>query len=410
MTSCKIAVPQPKALHATLRKITETLAQELAGPTQFAPDWTDLEWTIARAVAAMHGVSPLLSHTLRWRGPVGWTRFLEAQKAHTAKRHVRIDDVLRRIDQRARQAGIAVVALKGAALHAMGVYAAGDRPMADVDLLVRPTAAESAAELLQSLGFHEVRKSWKERVFIPVDDRPPDDLGEHADNSVKVELHERIVERLPWRITDASHLIFPAQPHPGLNAYPSKASLMIHLLLHAAGSMPIQALRLLQLHDLALLSSQMADSDWDEVLEQSSPGSRLWWAFPPLKLTYRYYPTKIPIRVLNALADECPHPLKKIAERATLYGVSYSYLWVDAFPGIAWSQSVRELIAYAANRVRPSAADVVLREHDAKSQAWANRAQWSKLSQSRRILQWITSRPTRPLTMHAVRAALAQAH
>ena len=409
LTDSKGAVPPPRTLQVTLRKITETLAQELASPTRIAPDWSEFEWIVARAVAAMHGASPLLSRALRWRGPAGWTEFLEEQRAHTAKRHARIDRVPQRIDQCAREAGIAAVALKGAALHAMGLYVVGDRPMADIDLLVRPADAGSMARMLESLGYREAEKSWKERVFEPVDERASGDLGEHCDNNVKIELHERICERLPWRITDASELIFPAQPHPGLNAYSSKASLMIHLLLHAAGSMTTKALRLLHLNDIALLSSHMTESDWDEVLAYGSRGSRLWWAFPPLKLASRYYSSSIPNRVLTALAAECSYLLERVANHRTLYDVSYSYLWVNAFPGIEWSQSVREMAGYVANRLRPSAEHVVQRQHLAKVHLWAKQDQWARLSQPRRILKWVTSRQTRSLTMHAVAAALARA-
>jgi len=39
-----------------------------------------------------------------------------------------------RIDERGAPEGIAAVALKGAALHAIGLYAIGERPMADIDL------------------------------------------------------------------------------------------------------------------------------------------------------------------------------------------------------------------------------------------------------------------------------------
>jgi hypothetical protein len=403
------ALPRSRALEATLRKITEGLAKELACSAQHAPDWSEFEWIVARAVAAMHGVSPLLSRTLRWRGPAGWTAFLEEQRAHTAQRHARIDALLRRIDDGARETGIAAVALKGAALHAMGLYAVGDRPMADIDLLVRPADAKRTAHVLEALGFYESRANWKERVFTPMEGHAPCGLGEHSSNDLKIELHERICEKLPWHITDVSEVIFPTQPHPGLNAYPSKASLMTHLLLHAAGSMPFQTLRLLQLHDIALLSSRMTESDWDGVLAHGPRGSRLWWAFPPLFLVSRYYRSTIPIRVLATLANDCSYLLERVAKHATLYEVSYSYLWVDALPGIEWSQSVREMVVYAASRVRPSAEVVVRREHLAKTEAWANQSQWSRLSQSRRILRWVTSRPTRPVTMHAVRAALGQA-
>lgn len=408
MNNSHIAIP-PRTLQTTLRKITETLAGELAGRTQAAPDWSEFEWVIARAVAAMHGVSPLLSRTLRWRGPAGWVQFLDEQRAHTAQRYERISDLLQLIDQRTREAGVAAVALKGAALHAMRLYEAGDRPMADIDLLVRPGDTPQTARMLHSLGFHESSAGWKERVFIPNDDHTPGGLGEHANNSVKIELHERICEKLPSRITDVSELIFPGQPRPGLNAYPSKASLMVHLLLHAAGSMTTRALRLLHLHDLSRLSSQMTESDWDGVLEQSSRRQRLWWAFPPLKLVSRYSPSSIPVRVLALLGDECSYVLRKVATRRTLYDVSYSYPWVNAFPGIEWSQSFGELLEYASSRVRPDAGHVALREHDVKNQAWASQSAWDRLSQGRRMVRWITSRPTRAPTMHAIRAALSQA-
>jgi hypothetical protein len=86
--------------------------------------------------------------------------------------------------------------------------------------------------------------------------------------------------------------------------------------------------------------------------------------------------------------------------------VSYSYPRVDAFPGVEWAQSIRELLEYAVSRVRPSAEQIGLREHSAKSDAWASHNQWARLSQGRRIVRWVTSRPPRAVTMHAVSAAL----
>jgi Uncharacterised nucleotidyltransferase len=402
-------MPPAPALEATLRKITERLANELARPSNLAPDWSDFEWTVAQAVAAMHGVSPLLSRILRWRGPAHWLQFLVEQRAHTAKRHARIEELLRLVDEKAREAGVAVVGLKGTALHALGLYRAGDRPMADIDLLVLPADADTTARMLVSLEYYESCASWKERVFTPIDEHASAHLGESSNNNVKIELHERICEKLPLRITDVSALVFSPQLQPGLNAYPSKASLMAHLLLHAAGAMAFQSLRLLHLHDIAGLSARMSDEDWDAVLRSGERVGTLWWAFPPLKLTSRYFPSEIPGRVLQALADNCSFLLKRKSRRRTLYDVSFSYLWVDAFPGIEWSQSFGEILTYAASRVSPGSKHIALREHVRKTEAWAAQGQWSRLSQGRRIMRWMTSRPTRPLTMHAVRAALARA-
>lgn len=399
---------KPRALQATLIKITETLASELACPTQTSPDWSDFEWLIARAVAAMHGVSPLLSRALHWQGPAGWVGFLEEQRAHTSSRHARIDELLLGIDRLTRRQGVAAMALKGAALHSIGLYAGGERPMADVDLLVRPQDAERTARLIESLGFHESQANWRERVFTPVEDRAAASLGEHASNNIKIELHERICERLPSQIADVSELIFPSQPQPGLNAYPSRAALMIHLLLHAAGATVIQSLRLIQLHDVALLAARMQAADWNEVLECRS-NQRLWWALPPLRLTARYFPSTVPVRILRALKPDCPWHLERVYRRRKLSDVSYSHLWVDAFPGIEWSRSVPEMLRYTLGRVRPSTKLIALRNVDAKTQSWASSDEWSRLPQTRRILRWVTSRPTRPATMHVVRAVLAHA-
>jgi hypothetical protein len=399
---------RPSALQAALRKITEGIANELGSPTQRVPNWSAFEWTVARAVAAIHGVSPLLSRALRWRGPAEWVKFLEKQRSHTTLRHGRIERLLCLIDHGAREAGVAAVALKGVALHALGVYRPGDRPMADVDLLVRPQEAREAARMLERLGYAESSASWKERVFTPVDHQDANSLGEHAGNDIKIELHERICERLPWRLTDISELIHPVEPLPGCNAYPSKASLMSHLVLHAAGSMAYQALRLLHLHDLSKLATTMSRDDWKQFIESRCLVGELWWCFPPLELTSRYFPSAIPAEVLAAAASDCPYWLQRASRRRSLCDVSLSHLWVDAFPGIEWSRSVGELVEYAASRLRPSAAHLAQRERAAQNEAWARDQQWSKLSQGRRILRWVASRPTRPPTMHAVRAAFGQ--
>jgi hypothetical protein len=180
---------------------------------------------------------------------------------------------------------------------------------------------------------------------------------------------------------------------------------MIHLLLHAAGAMAYQTLRLLHLHDLAQLSSRMTEADWGQVLAYRGRGG-LWWAFPPLNLAARYFSPRIPSRVLAALADHCPLVLNVVSRRKTLYEVSFSYPCVDAFPGVEWAQSTREVLEYAVSRVWPSVEHIALRKQSAESDAWGSASQWVHLSQGRRIVRWVTSRPPRATTMHAVSAAL----
>jgi hypothetical protein len=399
-------------MELALRQATEFFAAELAEPGRVRPRWSEFEWRMARAAAVLQGVTPLLAGVLRWRGPRGWERFLSQQRIHTAVRQLRIVALLARIDEQARRAGIAIVPLKGAALYRLGLYSGGERPMADVDLLVAPGDAERVKQLLQGLGYLDTAVSWKHRVFEPAEHavaivrKAAVSFGEHADRPIKIDLHTSIAERLPLTAQDISALMFPAAPHPGLNHYPSTAALFAHLLLHAAGNMVPRALRLIQLHDLALLAARMADDDWAQLLAWRLGGRALWWAVPPLELVARYYPDAIPIEVLVALRPGCPRALRGVSRRQTLSEVSLARLRIDAFPGIAWSTSMSDKLRYVLGRVIPSRELLDNREGAVGTEAWAACGAWPQLSQGRRILRWALTRPGRPPAMHTVRAAL----
>jgi len=393
-----------ESLQGTLRKITERLAGELAQPTSVAPDWSSIEWRLARAVAAIHCISPLLSDSLRWAGPTEWTAFLAGQKAHVTARHGRIMALLNQIGAGCREAGIATVGLKGAALHSMGFYRAGERPMADVDLLVQPDDTTRTGQVLQSLGFSESFANWKHGVFVPEVCDVHSGFGEHAENYLKIELHTRIAEKLPLRITDVTDAIYPRTPHPGLNAYPSMAALMTHLLIHAAGAMAYCASRIMNLHDIALVSARMADSDWDELVR-----GRPWWALPPLQLTARYYPEAVPQDVLAALARHCPWTLRRLVRHHRVSDVSLSYPWVQAFPGIGWSRSLAEIVDYIGGRIWPDNESRRVQHYRAETDFASANTRWGRLSHGRRVMRWITSRPLRVDTLNAVRMALAEA-
>ena len=401
-----IDLPRPKVLQEALYRITERLAGELARPTQTAPDWSDTEWQLAQAVAAMHGVSALLAVTLKWDGPPHWRRFLDTQRSHVAVRHRRIEELLNQLDERAREQAVPLVGLKGVALHALRLYQPGERPMADVDLLVSPVSCNQAVQVLESLGFKEAFAIWRHKVFVPSVQTVHTSLGEHAQNYLKIELHERVAEVLPFRTTDVTDSVYPTHPHPGLNPYPSNAALMIHLLIHAANSMAYRALRLLHLHDIALLSTRMSSADWAELLRHGRSAGGPWWALPPLQLTTRYYGSVVPKAVLGALQNHCHWSLRRIVRHQSLSDVSLSYLWIEAFPGIVWSRSLGEMLEYVASRIRPSEEALSVRRALKETQAAVAHSRWGSLSQWQRMLRWITSRQPRVDTIHAVRHAL----
>ena len=410
--SCASAtdVPPSAKVAAVLTEVTETLAREFASVTREPPPWTDLEWRIASAVAAMQGISSLLNARLLWESPMCWRRFLEEQRDHTARRHLRIVNLLERIDTEARLEGVALVALKGAALYQRGIYEVGERPMADVDLLVRDFELNSVTRLLAACGFELTFVTWRHQLYESRVAAKPTGagFGEHSENPIKIEVHINIRERLPVTETDITQYLFPTEPHVGLNAYRSVSALMLHLLLHAAGNMRARALRLVQLHDISRIASSFQLCDWEELLGFHPNNQDLWWAAPPLMLTARYFPDAIPEWVLARIRRQCPWLLRKFSSHYRIADVSWSNPRVYAFPGIEWSRSPAEACRFAASRIWPSRESLLELHHYAATQPGVSEIPWYGISHAARILRWLASKPPRVQTMLSVRAAFAR--
>ena len=403
--SCHCAVLPPlKTIRAGLHRTTEVIAAELAHPGSTTPAWSDLEWRLAQAAAAAHGVSPLLCRHSGWTQP-RWRRFLESQREHVEIRHRRITALLERIDALACAAGIAMVPLKGAALHATGIYTPGDRPMADIDLLIREDDVDAATRLMREIDYVPSFDHWRHRVLKPATGAPPAVLGEHRDTPVNIELHTHIRERLPVSVVDITGRIGPHEPEPGLNPYPSRGALLAHLLLHAAGNICGRSLRLMHLHDIALLARSLQPEEWVFLWNAGA----CWWALPPLRMVARYYESAIPDNVLAALARDCPPLLRMISRRQTLTRASCSELWLHAFPGLEWSRSLPEAARFIAGRIRPSAEKKRERADMTRTQLWLHDNGWVTATQSRRILTWMARRVPRMDAMHVVRMALTHA-
>lgn len=397
-------LPPLRRVKAGLQEATETLALELAQPGTPTPDWDAVQWRLASAAAAAHGVSPMLRGHCRWQH-APWQRFLRDQHAHVESRQRRIASTLERIDAGARAAGLPVMALKGSALHAMGLYAPGDRPMADIDLLVREGDADAAIALLQSLGYAESYAQWKHRVFKPANGHPVHGLGEHCDTPVNIELHVRIQERLPVSTVDITERLFPAGMHPGLNGYASTGALMAHLLLHAAGGICGRSLRLMHLHDIALLSARMHAGDWRE-LTAGQDGESAWWASPTLRLVDRYYPGLLPAGMLEQLSRQSPLLLRALSRRQTMTRVSCSELWLHPLAGLEWSRSADDVARYVKNRIRPPQEAVQERADMLRTQLYLQGQTWPRKGHVRRVLNWLVRPVPRMDMLYAVRAAM----
>jgi hypothetical protein len=281
--------------------------------------------------------------------------------------------------------------------------------MADVDLLIHPADGDTAVAILLAQSYHDAGTSWKHQGFEPVSAERRAILGEHADNPIKVDLHQRICERLPLTPTDLTDVIYPPHAQPGLNTYPRAAALLAHVLAHAAGSMTHRCLRLIQLCDIARLARKMTAADWEDLARLHGSGRRLWWAAPPLILSERHFAGSIPPEMLALLSRDCPRLLRAVAVRRTVSAFSYSYLYIDPVPGLIWARSPGEAVHYLLRRVFPGKAHLAEMQRAVKTGPWSAEPRWHTQSQARRILQWLALRPTRTASLQPVRAALARA-
>ena len=407
--SAALAIPPFGVVAAALRKTTERLAAEVVQSSASPPEWSELEWAIARSVAAMQGISALLANNLTWSGPPAWVAFLAEQREQGLKRHARIGALLERIDAAARARGIECVALKGAALRGLDLYRPGERPMGDVDLLVASRDMQAIAAAMVEIDYVEAFEMQRHRVFEPRSKMPAQGYGEHVDNPLKIEIHAIVAEPLPVRKVDITAHLWSGRMRLGLNNYPDLVSLLLHLLLHAAGNIRAHALRQIQLHDIALVGSLLYERDWGLLLEARHEDEASWWLYPPLALTARYYPNHIPSEALRAARRACPRILRVAAARQSLTDVSWSNLRIHAFPGIAWSRTPLEALRFVRCRMLPSRTALAEIDMARQAQPQLDAVPWYRVPHGSRILRWLVSRPPRVQTMVSVIAALRDA-
>jgi hypothetical protein len=181
---------------------------------------------------------------------------------------------------------------------------------------------------------------------------------------------------------------------------------MRHLLLHAAGNIRARALRLIQLHDLALVGRALGADGWSELLDGPGGARDMWWAYAPLLMTRYYFPSSVPDAVMEQATRTCPPWLRRSCLRRRLSDVSWSNPRIQALPGIEWSRTFGEAIRFAASRVWPRRADLDELRVAAAASSYGSMAGWYRQSHVLRIARWLFAAPGRPQTMYTVQRAL----
>lgn len=400
------SLPAFAMIASALRATTERLTLEVASPQTTAPEWNDFEWRVAQAVCALHGISGLLATRLVWHGPVFFGEFLREQRQQTLARHLAAGQTLAELARTAENAGLAYVALKGSAMREFAIHHAGDRPMGDIDILIRPRDRELAARVLESMDHMPIYTSRRHDVYRPRQAGAPHAFAEHTCSPLRVEVHQCIGEALPVDTLDITAQIWPDETRPGVNRYRSYPALVRHVMLHASGNMRANAMRFIQIYDVALLLQRFGPADWAELIG-TDPATTAWWMYPVLTLADRYVPGSVPAPLLAQFAAWCPPRLRRRFEHRAVYDVSWSNLRIAALPGLEWARGIGERLRLARHRLLPGRQALTELQQGTQLNPSLADSAWYRSSQAARVMRWVVGKPARVQTMASLRAALS---
>jgi hypothetical protein len=247
----------------------ERLLQGLRG--EGVAGLSEADWDEVIELAQKHGVAPLLHRNLKARYadlqvPEAIQSRLRDTYRATGIRNTRIFAQLNGILKGFRAAGIDVVVLKGAHLAELVYEEVALRPMADVDLLVRPGDLRAATQLLRSMGYEQSgHDATRERA-------PQEPIPENMEvdafrkpGGLLLDLHYAIIIPKRMEKVEIAELWGRAQAVRigGAEAYVlSPEDLLLHLCIHAAANHGFEV-TLLHLCDIpAVVDGYLDRIDW----------------------------------------------------------------------------------------------------------------------------------------------------
>lgn len=309
--------------------------------------WGGAEWREAKQAALIHGIAPLLGASPEVErafaaAPEEFRAYLASQAALNAARVARMRGELNSILERAREAGLEVLPLKGAAILLAELLPVEQRPLNDLDFLVRPPGREPFEAILQALDYRLSAESPRHREFkchrfsTEVAFRE----GEHPENPILVEVHTWAGQEMFSALR--ADITAPLWAHGK-----APRGLLLHLAVHAGANAAKRRLRLIQLIDLARLAPAMVEDDWVWLRDAAQAAQAGALAATSLRLAERFAGLRVP----PAAIPPAPHGLDALLDNAPLHeftplagplSLAWELQWLP--PAARWRMRLRRAV------------------------------------------------------------------
>jgi hypothetical protein len=382
-----------------VHRVAEVLLRAAAGQRTVLRGWSDLERSVGLKTASILGL-PLL----HWRVQhgvldvaalefTGWPKLLAEQHELTRQRNQRLLSVTQRVLTLAEANHLAMMPLKGMDVLTQLYEDIGLRSTSDIDLLVKPTDLERATQLIQQVGFECTAHMKRHAIFVVPNMGVVSKFGEHPDNPIKLELHTSVKNVMPLESCDLTTVLWQgAQVEPRLNMptaiYPSRPSLLVYELLHAANHAMIRSIRFPSLLDIKLIGERLSAAEWRTVTKLLTSSEQFWWAYVPLRLVDRYFGAACLPQEVLALSKRIATPvLRRLGDLLGFSQFSVCDLRPSALRHrLAFARNVAEAGRYLRSQILPTREELM---------DWhVERTQWSASmttahSYLHRIQRWL---------------------
>ncbi len=322
---------RPELPQEKLAAVTNVLARWLPGgiDDSAVANWSAAEWEAAEWVVYWQNALPWLAARIEETSiavpEVVYGR-LQALNTASRERTRRMLAACNEILEAFRQAGIDVVLLKGAVLSPIYYPDPLQRPLADLDLLIRPNDVSASRELmLKQLGYRYYSRSAEDEVYL---------RGERKeniwapDNVHPVEVHFTLREEYAGIGYELAEIMWrESQERPywqdTVARIPNPAALLLHVCAHTTSDWLIQRGRLMHIDDIRKLCAQMQPDAWQKFSQMIQPGTARF-IYPALAFVAKYTPLPVPAFTNDSLRENCPPALLTWLEQVDLADASES--------------------------------------------------------------------------------------